>query len=824
MTHSVVSVAMHGIWRKQLKSRVTIKHFEGKRCKRYCSGGFGSILAVFLVLGSWASGFCEVLPMVSVPLGFEISGYERSRTWVSENGVFAFGFLDDYQKDYDGFIVGIRYNLGNIAANVPVWTIGGGFRVSENSTFRLSMDGSLVLFDNLSGLLVWSSNTNSVGVQTATLMNNGNLILLDNQEKILWESFSSPTNTLLPGQSLHFPQALRAPSTNSIYSYYKLVLQRYGGLSLVWENNVTYWSSHLTSSVVVEEARFQANGVIELFDSNNRSVWFESSRDFNDPSVVLRHFRMDADGNLRMYSWDNSVLTWKVGWQALENQCDVFGSCGLYSFCKYNSTGPTCDCLSKYSWNSGAAPLGMDTGPSGCRRMVDLQSCKTKASIMVLKHTVLYSLYPPHDVDIVLSEDGCKEYCSKDISCTAVTAKNDGSGICTIKRTNFISGYMDPSVPANSFLKVCSVPVAVSAQETNARGNGASIPISSERSISHVESSKNLVVVIIAIVLITVSAFLTLEMFVFWFILQRRQIKAQSRIPFGKDAQMNPHYSALIRLSYEEVKELTTNFSDQLGKSVFKGILPNQTPVIAKVLGAVSSSERDFRMGVSTLGGTHHRNLVPLKGFCFEPKHRILIYEYIPNGSLDKWLLNTKGGRSQLNWHQRLDIALGVARALAYLHSECQQCIPHGNLKLENVLLDEKLVPKVTDFGLQRFLEKEAASSSESLPERDIYMFGEMLLQILMGNRDIPKDNLYTLVKRKYKAEINNSVVEWEGIERMLRIALWCMHDPPFLRPSFGEVAKVLEGTLSVDIPPTPAFGKENEMDEVDITEIEVAS
>ena len=116
--------------------------------------------------------------MVSVPLGFEISGFDRSRIWVSQNGVFAFGFLENCSKEdeVDSFLVGIRYNLGdNEVVNVPVWTVGGGLRVSMNSTIRLSMDGKLILVDNPSGVIVWSSDSSSLGIRKASLLNSGNL-------------------------------------------------------------------------------------------------------------------------------------------------------------------------------------------------------------------------------------------------------------------------------------------------------------------------------------------------------------------------------------------------------------------------------------------------------------------------------------------------------------------------------------------------------------------------------------------------------------------------------------------------------------------------
>ncbi|KAK0605285.1 hypothetical protein LWI29_025041 [Acer saccharum] len=93
----------------------------------------------------------EPIRRFQVPIGFEISGLDRSKTWVSQNGVFAFGFLDTSSRggDVDGYVVGIRYNLGDKAANMPVWTVGGGLRVSENSTIRLNLDGRMICLKTL---------------------------------------------------------------------------------------------------------------------------------------------------------------------------------------------------------------------------------------------------------------------------------------------------------------------------------------------------------------------------------------------------------------------------------------------------------------------------------------------------------------------------------------------------------------------------------------------------------------------------------------------------------------------------------------------------
>ncbi|GMJ07136.1 hypothetical protein like AT2G41890 [Hibiscus trionum] len=786
-----------------LLASLNLLQYQGK------SLTFSTALLVLLVLGFACSGLCVEFPMESVPLGFEISGSDTNTTWVSKNRIFAFGFMEGYQRadDIDGFVVGIRYNIGDEAANLPVWTVGGGVRVSENSTLSLSSDGRLILFDNPTGLVVWSSDSSSLGVKKATLLNNGNLVLMDMDDNVLWESFDSPTTTLLQGQSFRFPQTLRAPSTKSVSSYYSFVIRQSGELALVWEANVTYWRVHLSSNDVVREAKFGVTGALGLVDDKNGIVWSIASKDFEDRSVVLRHLRIDSDGNLRIYSWINSLRAWRVGWQAVENQCDVFGSCGLYSVCGFNSTGPLCDCLYQDSitWGSGL-PL-VDSSSSGCRKMADLNNCKTKTSMLTLRQTVLYGVYPPQDVDMMLSEAACKEYCSNDTSCISVTSRNDGSGVCTIKRTSFVSGYRSPSISATSFMKVCLVPQAVLARGVNPHISAKPFPLTS----AHGDDKKIFFRSIILIVLGTAIGFITIEMFVFWYIYQRRQTKDEAGIPFAKDTRMDRHYGFLIRVSFEEIKQMTSNFANQLGPSVYKGV-SHEIPVVVKVLNSVLATDRDFRVIVSTLGGMYHPHLAPLKGFCFE-EHKCLIYEYVPNGSLDKLLFDAEQRKTELNWQLKLDIALGVARALAYLHTECQTCVAHGNLKLENVLLDEKLVPKVTDFGLTTLCRKEA-TSSESPAERDVFMFGEMLLQIVTCERDILGSNMESLVSMTNEEHKSEDSVESEKVERAVKLALWCLQNQPFLRPSIGEVVKVLEGSLSVDRPPLNFAFKQGLLDD----------
>lgn len=776
----------------ELSSSKSVKFLDGNL-------GFMLFFSVIVFLGYLNNAVSEEISMVSLPLG-SIVHCPENKILVSESSDFALGFLNDYQKDADGFVVGVYHNfIQNGIEKIAVWTVGGaGVRVSENSSFELSLDGSLVLFSN--NILVWSSNTANLGVKYATLLDNGNLVLVGFGGKYIWQSFDYPTDTLLPDQSFHYPQTLQASSPNSVASYYSLKMKSFGEIYLVWDDNVTYWSSPLSLNSIVDEVRFEADGRLGLFDFKGNASWFVLSEDFKDPFVQYRRLRIDEDGNLRIYSWRNTSSSWKVVWQAVQSQCNVFGSCGLYSVCSYDSNGPTCGCLNSNS------------KPNACERMTDLANCERGVSMVVLKQTVLYSLYPPHDIEIMLSMEACKQYCLNDTSCYAATAKNDGSGICTVKKTSFISGFSYSSTQSISFMKVCLVPEAVSAQAANLGANG-SPPSSQQKTITEiVGNSKSYKVAIVGLLLITGSVFLVVEMVVFWLVIyKRRQSRTLklNRNKFGKDIAMNPHYSALVRLSIEEVQALTKNFGNKLGPSIYKGILANKIMVIVKVLNDVVASEREFQLVVSNLGSTHHRNLVALKGFCYDPKHKLILYEHINNGSLDTWLVDKKSKCK--GWHQRINIAIGVARALAYLHLQCKQCIAHGNLKLENVLLDEDLNPKLSDFGLHGLLKKnDAASSSESLPERDVYMFGVLLLQIFLGKKQGFEKECCDLAYQLCESEDFDGAVDFklegrvevEGIHRVVKLALWCMQDNTVHRPSISEVVRILEGALSLDMPP----------------------
>uniref|UniRef100_A0A0D9XWL0 non-specific serine/threonine protein kinase n=1 Tax=Leersia perrieri TaxID=77586 RepID=A0A0D9XWL0_9ORYZ len=188
---------------------------------------------------------------------------------------------------------------------------------------------------------------------------------------------------------------------------------------------------------------------------------------------------------------------------------------------------------------------------------------------------------------------------------------------------------------------------------------------------------------------------------------------------------------------------------------VYKGILDDERVVAVKVLRNVSrQSEKEFRSELSVIGRIYHMNLVRMWGCCSQGKHKILVSEYIENGSLAQKLFDKDGSMDMLDWNQRFRIALGVAKWLAYLHSECSESIVHCDMKREIILLDKDLEPKITDFGLSKLLNRDGSDATltrisgtrgymalewvSNLPvteKLNIYSYGVMLLELLKGIR-----------------------------------------------------------------------------------------
>ncbi|XP_038717364.1 rust resistance kinase Lr10-like isoform X2 [Tripterygium wilfordii] len=301
-----------------------------------------------------------------------------------------------------------------------------------------------------------------------------------------------------------------------------------------------------------------------------------------------------------------------------------------------------------------------------------------------------------------------------------------------------------------------------------------------------------------------------------------------------------------IRYSYSDIKKMSRGFHEKLGEggygSVHKGKLRSGQLVAIKMLGKSNANGQDFINEVATIGRIHHFNVVRLVGFCAEGPKRALVYDFMPKGSLDKYIF-AREGCTPLSWNKMYEISLGVARGIEYLHRGCSMQILHFDIKPHNILLDDKFVPKISDFGLAKLYP--AGHSIVSItaargtlgyiaPEliykrigsvsykADVYSFGMLLLEMtgkrkkLNATTDDNSSNLYfPLWVYREIVEENVSEMEEEGniAKKMIIVGLWCIQMRPANRPSMRKVIEMLEAeTKNLELPPKPTFNIEEEV------------
>ncbi|KAF8024038.1 hypothetical protein BT93_F1291 [Corymbia citriodora subsp. variegata] len=294
------------------------------------------------------------------------------------------------------------------------------------------------------------------------------------------------------------------------------------------------------------------------------------------------------------------------------------------------------------------------------------------------------------------------------------------------------------------------------------------------------------------------------------------------------------------------IQVATNNFSHQnkLGEGgfgeVFQGKLPNGQKIAVKRLSTSSGQGiGEFKNEVVLVEKLQHRNLVQLLGFCVEGEEKILVYEFVPNKSLDYFLFDPDKVR-QLDWSRRFKIISGIARGMLYLHEDSRFRIIHRDLKPSNVLLDSNMNPKISDFGMARifgvdqtrantnkivgtfgYLSPEYAINGQISAKSDVYSFGVMILEIISGKRNScffqsdGGENLASYVWKHWRAGtplealdlfIGNSY-SIDEVLRCLHIGLLGTQKDPATRPTMASIVNMLS-SHSVDLPQPqqPAF------------------
>ncbi|CAL5048391.1 unnamed protein product [Urochloa decumbens] len=686
--------------------------------------------------------------------GSSLSVEHSSNMLRSPDGTFICGF---YNISSNASTFSIWFS--NTSEKTVVWSANPLHPVyTWGSMIKLNSDGSMVLKD-YNGQIVWTNNVSSSNAEQAQLLDTGNLIVKGRGGIILWQSFASPTDTLLPTQSINATMKLISTNRLLVPGHYSLRFDDQYLLSvfddekdisfICWPNpTMTIWDKHrkpfnsTTAGVLDNWGHF--------LGSDNTTF---TAADWGPG--IMRRLTLDYDGNLRLYSLNKADRAWSVTWMAFPQLCDVLGLCGRNGICVYTPV-PSCACAPGYEVIDPRDQI------KGCRPKINSSCDEQKVKFVKLPNTDFMG----YDISIhsSVSLNFCKNICLNDCHCKGF-AYWEGDGGCYAKSV-FLGGITLQNRGRTGTVYI-KIPKEIEVLENsiphsqpfgpnygpNCSTTDNFVAEFLDKSMNEQSESKYLYFYgFLSAIFLAELMFVVLG----WFILGRERGELRGVWPAEVGYEMITNH--FRRYTYKELVSATRKFKDELGSGasgiVYKGFLKDDREVAVKKLVEINQGEEEFQHELSVLSRIYRMNLVRVWGFCSDGPHRMLITEYVKNGSLSKILFGTEASEILLEWKHRFNIALGMARGLAYLHHECLEWVIHCDVKPENILLDENLVPKIADFGLAKLLNRGGSNINisriqgtrgylapewvSSLPitaKVDVYSFGVVLLELLKGAR-----------------------------------------------------------------------------------------
>ncbi|PIN02588.1 Serine/threonine protein kinase [Handroanthus impetiginosus] len=750
---------------------------------------------------------------------------------ISGGEIFALGFFSP--QDSGLRYVGIwHYRTTNESV---VWVANRERPISGNGgVLTIGNNGNLVIM-NGNGDEVWSSNlTVPSSNSTATLMDTGNLILHENENsnRVLWQSFDHPTDTYLPEMKVHFSDeetrvftSWRSAIDPSPGNYSMGVDGRGRPQIVIWEGMNRRWTSGHWNGLIftgIPGIRAMYLSGFRVLNDHNGSYFTYTQSDSSD----LIKFRLSWEGVEQQERWIDERNQWVPIQSHPLDECERYNICGPFGKC--NQTDEIkCRCLEGFvptdtdEWSRG-------NRSGGCTRRTNLQ-CDTDAFVEVqnVKLPDFVGHVGPEDIE------DCENMCLQNCSCIAYAFV---SGI------NCMIWYQD----------------LVDVQQLV--DGGSSLFIRRARSEL---GGKNDVTRTVVVTSAVVGGFLVCVLI--WLLLKRNKkcsgISNGNEMPrvspsgeFSRDFSgpsdisvegQQATGSELAMYNFNIVAAATGNFSSEnkLGQGgfghVYKGTLPGGQEIAVKRLSRKSGQGlEEFKNEIMLIAKLQHRNLVRLLGCCIEAEEKLLLYEYMPNKSLDSYLFDSDK-KSQLDWIKRFSIIEGIARGLVYLHRDSRLRIIHRDLKASNVLLDEEMNPKISDFGMARifggnqneantnrvvgtfgYMAPEYAMEGLFSIKSDVYSFGVLLLEIIIGRRN------NSFRSTEYPNIIGYAWDLWEGgkaielvdqsilkscpeeqVLRCVHVGMLCVQDIAARRPNMPAVVLMLESeNATLPVPRRPTF------------------
>ncbi|XP_057959732.1 G-type lectin S-receptor-like serine/threonine-protein kinase At4g27290 [Malania oleifera] len=801
------------------------------------------LMANLLTLLIWCSYVVYISRVLSTAADILTTANRSIRdgeTVVSAGGNFEMGFFSpvDSKKRY----FGIWYK--RIPIDPFVWVANRDTPLTDSSGVLKVTDHGILVISNRTNHIIWSSNiSRSAHDPVVQLLDSGNLVVRNrnegNPEDNLWQSFDYPCHAILPGMKL--------------------------GRNIITGHDwyLTSWKSSDDPSPGDYTYRFDPNGFPQEFLRSNSVVQFRSGPwngvrfsgfpqqkpnplikygfVFNknemyyfcetlDNSIVSKVV-LTPNGMIQRFIWANLTGSWNA--YGNMDSCDRYGLCGAYATCDINNL-PVCVCLRgfvpKYpkhwkrtDWSGGC----VRRRPLGCENRDEF-----------FKHS---GVKVPDTRGSWFNEsmnlEECRSLCLKNCSCTAYTntdIRGGGRG-CLLWFGDLIDMRQFTETEQDVYIRVVA-----SELESPDPAKKTEIKAKARSNVK-----KRTRVVVITFLLITATLLLGIAL-----ILYKKRRKKQIRrenLGHGPRSNNESRKEDLELPSFElaALAAATNNFSvdNKLGEGgfgpVYKGMLKVGQQIAVKRLSRNSRQGLpEFKNEVKYIARLQHRNLVKLLGCCIHKEERMLVYEYMPNKSLDYFLFD-EGPSVLLNWPKRFHIINGIARGLLYLHQDSRLRIIHRDLKADNVLLDYELNPKISDFGIARcFGETESTASTNIVvgtygymsPEyaseglysvkSDVYSFGVLVLEIVSGKRNRGfrhPDHCHSLLGHAWTLYMEGRSLElidvpvkdsYNTIEvlRSVHISLLCVQHCPEDRPSMSSVILMFGSDGALPHPKQPGF------------------
>lgn len=744
---------------------------------------------------------------------------------MSNNGNFTLGFFSPSNSTHR--YIGIWFN--KVSTNDVFWVANRNNPLNDSSgIMNISADGNLQVLSGRNDIL-WSSNLSIPSANTsfsAQLSDAGNLVLLahnstDNSDAngtIVWQSFDHPTDCIMPNTQLTITSS---NMKNALKPWKSLSDPSFGRYSLgtdsfthsqvvIWDGDRIHWRSGpwngniFLGLLYTDEATNYANTFIRQND-RDRTVDIVYT---GASTLAFSHYALTYDGTISEKWWDGEK--WQYVWGAPAAECDLYGYCGAFGSCS-SLRSPVCKCLKGFTPNNPEEWRSRNW-TNGCVRRTSLQ-CGIEGSkedgFLTLRNVKI----PDHtEWSVGVNQVDCRSQCLTNCSCLAY-AYDAGAGCMYWSRDlidiqEFTSGGLD------LYLRLPHSELGT--------------------------SSRTKVIIIVPVIVGSIAV--AASIYFLWRIITERKVRRKKEGLENLEYGDNRHQVQLKELPLFEFRKLaiaTNDFQDvnKLGQGgfgpVYKGILEDGLQIAVKRLSVASGQGlEEFMNEVVVISELQHRNLVKLLGCCVQNNEKMLIYEYLPNKSLDFFLFDPVK-RELLDWQRRFTIIEGISRGLVYLHRDSRLRIIHRDLKASNILLDEDLNPKISDFGMARifshkqnvdntrrvvgtygYMSPEYAMEGHFSEKSDIYSFGVLLLEIMTGKKNSSfsfEEHSLTLLGYVWKSWNENAIasiidpliadpVFWPEILRCIHVGLLCVQEFPGDRPSTSTVLSMINSEI-LDLP-----------------------